>query len=243
MAAADQRVENNSSQVLATCLRQALSQTCILLPSPRPPHGSGTGTVASQSRRARSKKKKVGGPCEWEVPGLAFGTRSEPLMTLLLCLEFPPSRQPASVSEFHPLIGLAWTVPCSFLSHCLSLCGSLAASATPPARQLIAVRIGTLVLRMWAGCHLGSQKCTLRPPQACGVRMCVFPRCIEDSCAHCSLGSGDQRSFKLDSVQGSEGFPCAPCSHIPALKVKTWLPSSPGFSLRLSSTKMKRALS
>lgn len=29
-------------------------------------------------------KKKVSGPCEWEVPGLAFGTRSEPLMTLLL---------------------------------------------------------------------------------------------------------------------------------------------------------------
>ena len=102
------------------------------------------------------QKKKVSGPCEWEVPELAFGTRSKPLMTLLLCLEFPPSRQPAHVSDFHPLFGLAWTEPCSFLSHCLSFCGSLAASATPPVRQLIAVRIGTLVLRMWAGCHLGS---------------------------------------------------------------------------------------
>ena len=118
--------------------------------------GQALGQLHLKAEEPEAKKKKVSGPCEWEVPGLAFGTRSEPLMTLLLCLEFPPSRQPASVSEFHPLIGLAWTVPCSFLSHCLSLCGSLAASATPPARQLIAVRIGTLVLRMWAGCHLGS---------------------------------------------------------------------------------------
>ena len=143
------------------------------------------------SKRSARSKKTVSGPCEWEVPGPALGTRSEPLVTLLLGLEFPPSRQPAHVPELRPLIGLAWTVPCSFLPHCLSLCGSLGASATPPARQLIAVRIGTLVLRMWAGCHLGSEKCTLRLPPACGVRMCVFPRCIEDSCAHCRLGSGD----------------------------------------------------
>lgn len=146
--------------------------------------------IASQSEEPEAKKK-VSGPCEWAVPGLAFGTTSEPLVTLLLGLEFPPSRQPAHVPELRLLIGLAWTVPCSFLSHCLSLCGSLGASATPPARQLIAVRIGTLVLRMWTGCHLGSEKCTLRLPPACGVRMCVFPRCIEDSCAHCRLGSGD----------------------------------------------------
>lgn len=209
MAAADQKVENNSSQVLATCLHQALSQTCILLLILRPPHGSGTATVASQSRRAKAKKKSAG-HASGKFQNWHLAPGPSPLMTLLLCLEFPPSRQPAHVSEFHPLIGLAWTEPCSFLSHCLSFCGSLATSATPPVRQLIAVRIGTLVLRMWAGCHLGSQKYTLRPPQSCGIRMCVFPRCIEDSCAHSILGSGDQRSFTSDSVQGSRALHTSP---------------------------------
>ena len=79
------------------------------------PMGQALGHCISK-RRARSKKT-VSGPCEWEVPGPALGTRSEPLVTLLLGLEFPPSRQPAHVPELRPLIGLAWTVPCSFLSY------------------------------------------------------------------------------------------------------------------------------
>lgn len=81
---------------------------------------------------------------EWEVPELAFDTRSELLMIPLLCLEGSPSRQPVYVPEFHPLIGLALTTLCSFLSHpYLSypcLCDYLPASAVPPAKQPIAER-------------------------------------------------------------------------------------------------------
>lgn len=48
---------NANCCVLDACLSQALSQTHITSPCPRPPHGSGTISVASHSKRGPEQKE------------------------------------------------------------------------------------------------------------------------------------------------------------------------------------------
>lgn len=154
-------------------------------------------------------------------------------MALLLCLKYLPSAQPAHIPELHLLIGLPlslWFPRCFSYPTCKM--GNCSEDESLGAPRVSWVSLGLLL------------EVHSRPPQVCWIRMCIFLRCLGDSCGHYSLCSVAQGSLRSDSQYGAGGGShCFPCSKITSLGVKTWLPSSPGFSRKLSRDKKECALS
>lgn len=203
--------------------------------------GLGCWDVVSHSRRD-PEKKEVTWSHKWEVSELAFDTRFEFLRPPFLSLGCHPSWWPIHVSEFHPLVVLAFIVSCSFPSHYLCLCGYLTTSAIPPVKQPIAVMIRALVLQLCTGHHLSLllEICS-QPPQSCWIRMCIFLKMLwwflytVESWAVWIRGH-------LGQAISMWVFSLSPLLQITSLSVKTWSSSFPVFPLKLNSAKMEWAL-